>query len=146
MTIGKNVHFARRLDLRPPHWLRIGNNVSFGQNVITEANLTVGDDTLISSFVAFVGNDHAFDDPNSTVYWQGRLPESSVVLEGDNLIGFGTIVIGNVTIGRGCIVGSGSVVTKDLPPYTVCAGVPARALRSRFHLANCDSGTANAVT
>ncbi len=50
----------------------------------------------------------------------------------DNLIGHKATIIGNVRIGKGCIVGAGSVVTKDLPPNTICCGVPARPIRDRF--------------
>ena len=46
-------------------------------------------------------------------------------------IGAGTIVLPGVTVGRGAIVGAGAVVTKDVEPFTVVAGVPARLLRRR---------------
>jgi acetyltransferase-like isoleucine patch superfamily enzyme len=82
--------------------------------------------------VSFIGNDHIFNNPDKTIFFSGRLPSSTIILEGDNLIGFGTIVIGNVTIGKGCIVGAGSVVTKDLPSYHICAGVPAKPLKKRY--------------
>ncbi len=132
LRIDGQVFLGPKADFRPPGWIRIGNNVAIGKNCTVESNLTIGDEVLISSNVAFVGNDHAFDDPNSTVFRQGRLPDTEVILEGDNLIGFGAIVIGNVRIGKGCIVGAGAIVTKDLPPNMVCAGVPARPLRPRF--------------
>lgn len=133
LTLGDNVFFGKRCYLAPPEFLRVGNNVAIGMATFIETNLDIGDDVLISSHVSFVGNDHRFDDPSQTVYWAGRLPPSTVVLEGDNLIGHKTTIIGNVRIGRGCIVGAGAVVTKDLPPNTICAGVPARPIRDRFH-------------
>jgi acetyltransferase-like isoleucine patch superfamily enzyme len=95
-------------------------------------NAVIGDDVMISAAVAFVGNDHAFDDPHETIHSQGSLPRSTVRLQGNNLIGYGTIVLGNVTIGRGTIVGAGSLVTNDLPPAVVCVGRPARPVRSRY--------------
>jgi acetyltransferase-like isoleucine patch superfamily enzyme len=95
-------------------------------------NAVLGDDIMISGSVALVGNDHAFDDPARTVQTQGRLLYSTVRLEGDNLIGYGTIIVGNVTVGRGAIVGAGSLVTTDLPAATVCIGRPARPIRSRY--------------
>ena len=112
--------------------IRIGNNVSLGAHVVIEVNLEVGDDTLISSQVAFVGNDHDFSDPKATIFTGRRLPASTVIIEGDCLIGFRSTIVGNIRIGRGCVVGAGSVVTRDLPPYSVCAGVPARKIRNRF--------------
>jgi acetyltransferase-like isoleucine patch superfamily enzyme len=132
LSCGQNVFLGKCCYLSPPGFIRIGNNVAIGMATFIETNLEVGDDVLISSHVSFVGNDHRFDDPNQSVFWNGRLPPSLVVLEGDNLIGHKTIVVGNVRIGRGCIVGAGAVVTKDLPPYTICCGVPARPIRDRF--------------
>lgn len=94
--------------------------------------MLIGDDVLLSSNVSLIGNDHLFDDPSSTVYLQGRASNKEIIIEGDNLLGFGVTVIASVRIGKGCIVGAGSVVTKDLPPYTICAGVPARVIRVRY--------------
>lgn len=132
LTIGQNVFFGKRCYLSPPQFMRVGNNVAIGMAAFVETNLEIGDDVLISSQVSFVGNDHRFDDPEQTVFWAGRLPPSTIILEGDNLIGHRTTIVGNVRIGRGCIVGAGAVVTKDLPPNTICCGVPARPLRQRF--------------
>lgn len=132
VSFGRNVNFGRYTEIRSPNFAHFDNNVNIGPWFLVESNLKVGSDVLISSKVSFVGNDHAFDDNSKTVYFQGRLPPSTVILEGDNLIGFGSIVVGNITIGKGCIVGAGSVVTKSLPPYTVCAGVPAKVIRRRY--------------
>lgn len=129
---GKNVNFGSHVNLRPPRSVRVGNNVYIGSWFVSETNLEIGSDVLISSRVACVGNDHSFDDPKRTVFNAGRLRPCTVILEGNNLIGFGTIIVGNVRIGKGCIVGAGSVVTRDLPPDTVCVGVPARPIRDRY--------------
>jgi acetyltransferase-like isoleucine patch superfamily enzyme len=132
LKLGNNVFFGKRCYLAPPEFMHVGNNVAIGMSTFVETNLEIGDDVLISSLVSFVGNDHRFDDPDQSVYWAGRLPPSTVILEGDNLIGHKAVIVGNVRIGRGCIVGAGAVVTKDLPANTICAGVPARPLRPRF--------------
>lgn len=132
LDVGRNVWFGRGAMLAAPDIIRIGSNVAIGRNFHLETNLVIGDDVLISSSVAVVGNDHLFDSPATTVFWQGRSDPSCVVLEGDNLIGFGTRIVGNVTIGRGAIVGAGSVVTRDLPGGYVCVGTPARPLRPRY--------------
>lgn len=132
LTMGSNVVMGRSARLLSPEFVRIGNNVAIGADFHVETNLVVGSDVLISSRVSIVGRDHRFDDPSTTVFWAGRLPAVTVTIEGDNLIGFGTIIVGPATIGRGCIVGAGSVVTGNLPSNTVCVGVPARPIRQRF--------------
>lgn len=129
---GEHVAIARNADIRAPHHCRIGSYVSFGKNFTCEADLEIGDHVLISSEVAIVGQDHPFDDPAHTVYSQPRRDDSAVRIGGDVLIGFGAIIVGPVTIGDGCIVGAGAVVVRDLPPYTVCVGNPARPVRRRF--------------
>ena len=58
--------------------------------------------------------------------------EKRVKLDHDVWIGHGAIVQGGVTIGIGSVVGSGAVVTKDVPPYTIVTGIPATPLRPRF--------------
>ena len=105
---------------------------ALGAGVIIESNVEIGDHALVSSQVAFIGNDHDFSDPRATVFSGRRLPATTAILEGDHLIGFRSIIVGNVRLGRGCIVGAGSIVTRDLPPYSICVGAPARKVRDRF--------------
>ena len=115
-----------------PNVFSVGENVRIGQRFHCETDVYMGDDILISSHVSFVGNDHKFDNPNVTVFFDERNSTAVIKLEGDNLIGNGVIVVGPVIIGRGAIIGAGAVVTHDLPPYTVCVGVPAKPIRNRF--------------
>ena len=132
LSTGENVIIGANAVLLPPNFLRIGDNVAIGRDFHLESNLEIGSEVLISSRVAIVGNDHSFSAPNKSVYWAGRNPPATAVLEGDNLIGFGVTIVGNVRIGHGCIVGAGAVVTSDLPPNTVCVGIPAKPIRNRF--------------
>lgn len=113
-------------------YLTAGDRVSIGRSFDCMANVIIGDDVMISSSVALIGNDHAFDDPNYTIQSQGLLPPSTIQIRGDNLIGYGVIILGNVTIGRGAIVGAGSLVCSDLPDGMICAGRPAKPIRPRF--------------
>ncbi|MEO6120297.1 MAG: acyltransferase [Terriglobales bacterium] len=132
LRCGKNVVLAKGLELYPPEYIHFGNNIYIGPDFAVQTNLVIGDNTLVSGRVSCLGNDHNFDDPQATIIEAGRLPACTIIMEGDNLIGYGSIVVGSVTIGKGCIVGAGSVVTRDLPPYTVCAGVPAKPIRKRY--------------
>jgi len=132
LSYGNNVFFGGRCYLFPPERLAIGNDVAIGAGFHLESNLEIGNEVLISSYVSIVGNDHRFDDPDRSIFYSGRLPPSSVVIEGDNLIGHRVTIVGNVRIGRGCIVGAGSVVTRDLPQNTICYGIPAKPRKPRF--------------
>ena len=134
-SFGAELSLAKGADVRSPHHFATGDRVSVGKNFTCEVDTRIGSDVLISSNVSIIGNDHPFDDLGTTVYAAPRRDDSTVEIGSDVLIGFGSIVVGTVVIGDGCIVGAGSVVVHDLPPYTICAGVPARPLRPRFRTA-----------
>lgn len=108
-----------------------GANTGLGTNLTVMADVRIGDDCLISASVAFIGNDHPFDEPDTLIREHSSNPFASIVLEGDNLVGYGVIILGSVRIGRGAVIGAGSLVTSDLPPMSVCVGHPARPLRRR---------------
>lgn len=70
----------------------------------------------------------------STVRNDEKLPEDDldIVFEGDNWIGANSTILRGVTIGIGSIIAAGAVVTKDVTPYSVWGGVPARLIKNRF--------------
>lgn len=131
-SVGEDFSVGRGADIRPPRYCRFGDRVGVGKNVTIECDLSSGDDVLISSNVSFVGNDHKFDSRLSTVFRQGRNPPAAVVLEGDNLIGFGAIVIAPCVVERGAIVAAGAVVKNRVTANSIYGGVPAKLIRGRF--------------
>ena len=126
--LGEDFATGRRVAILSPQYFQAGDRVHIGQDFLCEVNAEIGDDVLISSFVRMIGDDHCFDVENTSVFASGRLPAQRQVLEGDNLIGNGVIILGNVTVGRGAIVGAGSLVTRDLPRNWVCVGKRLRSL------------------
>lgn len=131
LTIGSDFRLGSGAVLATTGPIVVGDRVGIARNFHVETSLRVGDDVLVSSNVSLVGNDHDFSDEDRTVFTGGRNPQSAVVIEGDNLIGFGATIIGDVTIGHGAIVGARSVVTRDVPPDCIVVGSPARVLRRR---------------
>ena len=74
--------------------------------------------------------DHEYKQAGTPVIEQGTVKnDNRVIIEDGAYIGINSVIIGNVTIGKGSVVGANSVVTKSIPEYCVAAGVPARALR-----------------
>lgn len=114
----------------PSTKITLGRNVALGRNMYVETNMTVGDDVLFSGSVAVVGDVHPLDGPG-TVFGSVRNEDQSVVLEGDNLVGYGVIIIGPCRFKRGAVAGAGAVVTGVLEADTIYVGVPGRALRIR---------------
>lgn len=84
---------------------------------------------MLAPYVAIIGADHRYDQPGVPMYFSDRPQIPETVIEEDVWIGFGTVVMQGVRIGRGSIVAARSVVTKDIPRYEVWAGVPARKIR-----------------
>ena len=97
-----------------------------------QAGVTLGRYTLLGPSVAVVGADHRPDLAGVPNVFSGR-PEIRKTLIGDDAwIGHGSTIMHGVTIGRGAIVAAGAVVTKDVPPYEIHGGVPARKIGERF--------------
>ena len=130
LTYGENSYIARGWRFFIPKQGTIGDNVSIGADFFCQTNFHIGDECLISSKVSFIGNDHDLYFGKSA-YFSGRLPPSTVILEGNNFIGFGAIIVGNIRIGQGAIIASGAVVIDNIPPNEVYGGVPARRLKTR---------------
>ncbi len=142
LSHGDDIHIGKGTRLWAPKKLRIGNGVYIGKQVHIEANCEIGDYCLLANRVAIVGrHDHDFSAigfPVRYAPWVGsrRFPspyaDEKAVIESDVWLCYGVIVLTGVTVGRGAIVAAGSVVTKDIPPYSIAAGVPARVVGQRF--------------
>lgn len=112
----------------------IGNNCDFGDYIhITCINkIVVGNNLLTGRFVLISDNSHGkadlnnmFEDPNKRILYS-----KGPIIIGDNVwIGDKVSILSNVKIGDGAIIGANSVVTKDVPPYSIVAGIPAKIIR-----------------
>ncbi len=93
----------------------------------------VGRYSMLAPRVAIVGGDHIYDLAGTPIIYSGR-PGMPITEIGDDVwIGYGSVIMAGVTIGRGAIVAAGSVVTHDVPSYSIVCGVPARFMRDRFN-------------
>ena len=86
--------------------------------------------SAIASYAALYGFNHVFDDLEIPIWWQG-LDEQGIVVEDDVWVGTHVVICDGVTVGAHSVLAAGSVVTKDVPPYSVAGGVPARVLYDR---------------
>lgn len=143
VTYGRGLRLGRFAVVSAPHRLVIGDDVSIGPWSIVEVDGEIGDFTLIGQAVQVVGrDDHAFDEvgtPVSESTWSGdrpATPRDAVRIGRDVWVGGGSVVLSGVSIGEGSIVGAGSVVTEDVPPYAIAVGSPARVVRRRFDAAD----------
>lgn len=118
----------------------LGDNVSINDNAYilsTKAKVVVGDHVMFGPGVTIITGDHRTDLPGrimSTVSEGEKLPQNDldVVIEGDNWIGANVTILKGVTIGVGSIIAAGALVNRDVEPYSVYGGVPAKMLKKRF--------------
>jgi acetyltransferase-like isoleucine patch superfamily enzyme len=112
--------------------LKIGNNSSIGpySYIGCSGYIEIGDNVMMSPRVSIYAENHLFDRPDLTIKEQG-VKREFVKIEDDCWIAANTVILAGVTIGRGSIIAAGSVVTKDIPPYSIVGGVPAKVIKSR---------------
>ena len=110
----------------------IGDSVHVGQNCYIDGigKLKIGKDSILGPNVFIVTGNHEFRDPTVPIRLQGVIPKPSIIEE-DVWIGANAIVLEGVNIGKGSVIGAGSVVIKDIPPYSIAAGVPAKVIGKR---------------
>ena len=105
----------------------IGPNCQIGPKV------KIGRYTMLANNVSIVGGDHIFSDPKKPIIFSGRPILKDTIIGHDVWIGAFSIIKAGISIGDGAIIGSGSVVTKDIPEYAIYAGNPAKLIRMRFN-------------
>ena len=129
---GAGTYIGPRVTIRPGT-CSVGCESFIGPECWLAVNdLTIGHFVMLAGRVAVVGGDHRFDVVGTPSIHAGRDVAQPVVIEDDAWLGHGAIVMHGVRIGEGAIVASGALVTKDVEPYSIVGGVPAKALRMRF--------------
>lgn len=96
------------------------------------SDIVIGRNCMIGAQCAFMPYQHGFTDLSQPMKQQPLTSRGPIVLEDDVWLGVRVTVMDGVVIGKGAIVGAGAVVTKDVPPYAIVGGVPARVIRSRL--------------
>jgi acetyltransferase-like isoleucine patch superfamily enzyme len=111
--------------------LKIGDDVHIGRfaHIIACDKMKIGNGVVIAERVYISDNLHGFEDLDSPIMQQPLKQPGPVIIEDEVWIGNGACILPNVTIGKHSIIGSNAVVTKDIPPYCVAAGVPAKIIK-----------------
>lgn len=125
---GKEVHVKSNADVSPH--IRIGDRSELGCNCLIYGGVTIGSDVLMGPDVKIITRNHNFTDRSVPIREQGDY-ELPVVIEDDVWLGANVVVLPGVRIARGAIVAAGAVVNRDVLPYTIVGGVPAREIGRR---------------
>ncbi len=115
--------------------IEIGSNSDIGLNahiygIDAGGEVIIGDHVTMAPEVHILTLKHNHDDVNKTIGEQGMFA-TKIIIEDGVWIGLRSIIMPGVTIGKKSIIAAGSVVTKDVPPYCVYGGVPAKFIKSR---------------
>jgi maltose O-acetyltransferase len=112
--------------IRPPFFCDYGFFLNFNCVILDVVPVAIGDRVQIASAVQILAADHPLDVETRASGLENGQP---IVIEDDAWIGGGAILCPGVTVGRGSVIGAGSVVTRDIPPDVVAVGSPCRVLR-----------------
>jgi chloramphenicol O-acetyltransferase type B len=127
LILGKNVIIEKK-------GFRCGHRVYIGPYSYIGSNTKIGNFCMLSDGVNIIGHDHRYDIPGIPIILSGRPEyEPETIIEDDVWIGHGVTVIRGIRIGEGSIIAANSVVTKNVPKYTINAGVPAKVINKRFN-------------
>ena len=121
--------------INPPFYCDYGNHIKVGKNFFANYNctfldvatITFGDNCLLGPNVAIYTAGHPVHPHSRNSRYEYGI---AVTIGNDVWLGGNTVVCPGVTIGDGCVIGAGSVVTKDIPPYSIAAGNPCRVIRT----------------
>ena len=110
--------------------ISIGNNTTVNRNTNILAQVTIGSNVSIAPNVVIVGMNHVFSNLDDTIKSQGSTSKG-IIIEDDVWIATNVSILDGITIGKGSVIAAGAVVNKDVPPYSVMAGVPAKVVKQR---------------
>jgi len=134
--------FGEGAEFRPGAYAVVCSKISLGRRVVVRpgcmlfadprpegAGITIEDDAMMGSGVHIYVANHRFDDLSRPIIEQGHYESKPVRVCRGAWIGANSILLPGVTIGENAVVGAGSVVTRDVPPYCVAAGSPAKVIK-----------------
>lgn len=111
LSIGENTFIGIR------NMFNVGHSIILREYCLTAMNC------------AFIGSAHRYDNPMSAYLSAGVTSDTDIYVGANCFFGYGSQVLGNVRIGHGCVIGAGAVVRKDIPPFSLVVGNPARIIK-----------------
>jgi len=136
---GKGIRLSSEVCIRPyvSLWcnggeIEIGRGTEIGERcrISIVNSLIIGEDTLISPNVYITDCDHAYEEISVPIMKQGIVNSNyRVRIEKHVYVGINVVIVGNITIGQGSVIGANSVVTRSIPEYCVAVGAPAQIIK-----------------
>ena len=134
---GKNVNIERCAVISSK--LSIGDNSGVGIDCVCGGELIIGNNVMMGPECVFFSKQHRFDNPDIPMCVQGFTDPEPCVIGDDVWIGRRVMVMPGVHIGNHCVIGAGSIVTKDIPDWAIAVGSPAVVKKYRNRNTGSDS-------
>jgi chloramphenicol O-acetyltransferase type B len=141
--IGLGFYSGIRVRIWARQKVEIGRNFYIGRDSFIESDVIIGDNVIWANRVALVGRyDHNYQQIGVPIRLASQIRDrdynwlglnSMTVIGNDVWVGYGSTIMSGVKIGEGSIIAAGSVVTKDVEPYSIYGGVPAKKINDRFN-------------
>ncbi len=128
---GKDVSINRGAHFGKGDMVSLGDRSSLGINARIVGEVTMGNDVGTAHNVFITASNREFSRTDVPIISQGKRPDAPVVIDDDVLILANVIILPGVHIHSGSIIGAGAVVAKDVPPFCIVAGNPARVVKWR---------------
>lgn len=130
--VGERVVYYPGLWICTGRNLRLGDDVDLALGVLitTDGGVSIGDRTLIGYHTQIISGNHVIPASRGRIFGSGHT-KGPVSIGADVWIGAQCVILPGVTIGEGSVVAAGSVVTRDIPAFSIAAGVPAKVIRER---------------
>ena len=128
---GENVNVERLASFGSGRLVEIGDNSGIGINCLIPHNIIIGKNVMMGPDVIILSHNHNFSRIDVPMNSQGMQEDLINIIEDDVWIGTRAIIMPGIKISEGSIIGAGSVVTKDVPPYSIVGGNPAKLIRKR---------------
>jgi acetyltransferase-like isoleucine patch superfamily enzyme len=134
LEIGAQTLFEPGVWITAPGQARIrigsGSFLNLGVMVASVELVEIGDHCMFANGCFVTDGAHRFDDPDQPVPWQGFTTKGPTRIADNVWCGANVVITSGVTVGERCVIGANSVVTRDLPPFSIAAGAPAAVLRT----------------
>ncbi|EMY61699.1 acyltransferase [Leptospira terpstrae] len=144
LCLGEGVYIGRHVEIGPNQKIEIGDYTSIQDRTIILGDVSIGRYCTFASNIYISSGNHYFDKfPELNIKDQdvrviqnlelGKKHSKPVVIEDDCWLGANVFVMNGIKIGKGSVIGANAVITKDILPYSVVAGVPAKKIRNRIN-------------
>ncbi|HTN45757.1 MAG TPA: acyltransferase [Flavipsychrobacter sp.] len=108
--------------------VHIGSHTLVGMGNVIIGPVRIGDDVIFAQNIVVSGLNHVYESLSSPIHRQG-VTTAEIIIENECWVGANVVITAGVSVGKHSVIAAGAVVTKDVPPYSVAAGNPARVIK-----------------